>query len=169
MDLCRKDYSNMKIATPSWGGFLGLNGGNIDETNSSLILYHPIQTCWMILVPMLLVISDAATAGTFSPPHLICVEMTPENILLCKYGIKCSCRYSLCVFLGDSTTLTWIWILSLFWAGPLELFSFHPDRTLLSGSHNLSCDFICHFCFYICQTWQSWLPWGRWVKYYTHK
>ena len=52
-----------------------LIGGTQDLPNSTRLLYRPSQTRRMILVPILLGSSYDATAGTFSPPHLICVDM----------------------------------------------------------------------------------------------
>ena len=52
-----------------------MTGGNPYQKNSIWLLYMPSQTCRMILAPLLLVSSYAATAGTFAPTHLIYVYM----------------------------------------------------------------------------------------------
>ena len=44
-------------------------------TKFNRILYQPIHTCRMILVPLIQVSSDAEDSGTFAPPHFICAEM----------------------------------------------------------------------------------------------
>ena len=69
------DPLNIKILTSSCGDALRLAGGNIYLPDSSRLLYQPRQTCWMILVPILLVSSDEAASGKFSPPHFICIDM----------------------------------------------------------------------------------------------
>ena len=75
MDPRRTDPSNIQISTSSLGGALQLTGGNLYFTNSTRILYRPSQTFWMILLPLLLVGSDAANSGTFASPHLIFVDI----------------------------------------------------------------------------------------------
>ena len=69
------DPSNMKFSTLNWGGSLQLTGGNPDFSNSTRLLYNPIQMCWTVFVPLLLGTADVATAGKFSPPHFIFVDM----------------------------------------------------------------------------------------------
>ena len=65
MDPRHTDTSNTNISTPNWGGALQLTGGTSDFPNSTQILYHQNQKCRMILVPLLLGISDTATAEIF--------------------------------------------------------------------------------------------------------
>ena len=72
----------------------------------------------MILVPLLLGISDEETAGTFEPPHFICVEMPQVfgifisadmelNVMkvLLLHPLGCFCRDHLAVSLISS--LNW--------------------------------------------------------------
>ena len=72
--------------------------------------------------------------------------------LLFRYGIQCNGRYYSCVFLSASKTLTWMWILLLFWAGPLYLCNISENRTLPPRSHNISCGFLCHIYIFIAPT-----------------
>ena len=52
-----------------------LTGGYPYFKNSTRLLYWQSQTCWKILVHILLVSIDNATAVIFVQPHLIFVEI----------------------------------------------------------------------------------------------
>ena len=79
------DPSNMKFSAPSSGDALQMTWGYIDFPNSTRLLYCQSQTCWMILVPFPLGISDVANTGTFAPPRFICVEM-PEILVFSHFA-----------------------------------------------------------------------------------
>ena len=70
MDTRPPDTSGAQSSTPNQGDSLRLTGGNQDFPNSTRLLYRPIQTCRMVLVPIILGSSYVATAGTLVPLHL---------------------------------------------------------------------------------------------------
>ena len=75
MDLRHPNPSNTQTSTTSYGVALQLTGGTPYLPNPTRLLYQKIQTCRVILVPILLEISGAATSGTFVLLTLTCVYM----------------------------------------------------------------------------------------------
>ena len=135
------------------------------------LLYWPILTCSMILVPIWLVSSYAETAGTFVPPPLICVVM-PQILESSR-----SADTGWIVFVDIIFASSWVLLPRSLGHGFGHCFVhvLLPFSTPLPRIGPFYWSLIIYlavfsviFLFYSCFTCHLCWPWGRWIKHFTH-